>query len=154
MYPMKGACRLRTTNSRDDYLEAILLLSQASKRSDGAIRTPQVARHLNYSLSATYNAVERLEKHGLVRFDKPKLIYLTEEGYDIAIAVHEKHIFFKAALTQLGMDSDAAEHAACEIEHGVDAEVFELLKKRWSEYMGRPCGKLGFCPRERSDGAK
>jgi Mn-dependent DtxR family transcriptional regulator len=109
---------------------------------------------MNHSVSATHDAIDRLERAGWIRFGKPKLIYLTEEGYKLAITIYEKHMFFKAALTWFGMDSETADRAACEIEHGVNDEVFELLKNRWSEYLARPCGKLGFCPRERCDETK
>jgi Mn-dependent DtxR family transcriptional regulator len=139
---------MRGTISRDDYLEAILLLSQESKRPDGAIRTPDIARHLHHSVSATHNAVDRLAKHKLIRLGRPKRIYLTEEGRYIAIKVREKHVFFKTALMRLGMDSESAERAACEIEHGVNDAVFELLKKLWADFSEKPCGELGFCPRE------
>jgi Mn-dependent DtxR family transcriptional regulator len=140
---------LRGTVSREDYLEAIFLLSQKSKKEGGAIRSSTVARYMSYSTTATHMAMKRLDRDNLIRIDKSKLIYLTEEGCKLAVKIVEKHVFFRDALIRLGMDREAAERAACEMEHGINDEVFALLKDIWSSYLDKPCGRLGFCPRER-----
>jgi Mn-dependent DtxR family transcriptional regulator len=142
---------LRGTVSREDYLEAILLLSQKSKKENGGIRAAAVAKHMSYSATSTIKGMQRLEKDNLIRYDESKLILLTDEGYKLASTIREKHVFFREALVRLGMAGEAAERAACEMEHGVNDEVFALLKKLWSEYLDKPCGLLGFCPRERTD---
>jgi Mn-dependent DtxR family transcriptional regulator len=144
----KEGARLRGTVSREDYLEAIFLLSQRSKREDGSIRAAAVAEHMSYSATATHKAMLRLEKDNFIRFGKSKLIYLTDEGYKLAATIYEKHVFFREMLVHLGMDREIAERAACEMEHGVNDEVFALFKKLWSEYLEKPCGRFGFCPRE------
>jgi Mn-dependent DtxR family transcriptional regulator len=151
----EGARRLRDTISREDYLEAIFLLSQKSKRANGGIRAATVAGYMGYSATATHRAMLRLEKDNLIRFDNSKIIYLTEEGYSRAMKIYEKHMFFAWFLMKFGgMDTKEAEDAACEIEHAISDRVFELFKDFHTEYQSRPCGKLGFCPRERPDGTE
>jgi Mn-dependent DtxR family transcriptional regulator len=141
---------LRGTISREDYLEAILFLSEKSKRANGGIRSADVARHMDYSSTATLKGMDRLEKDNLIRRDEKRLIRLTEAGYARAVKIRERHMFFKEILMRLGMSAEAAEEAACEMEHGANDEVFELLKKFYAEALNKPCFKLGFCPRERS----
>jgi Mn-dependent DtxR family transcriptional regulator len=78
------------------------------------------------------------------RLEKDNLIRLTEAGYARAVKIRERHMFFKEILMRLGMSAEAAEEAACEMEHGANDEVFELLKRFYAEALNKPCFKLGF----------
>ena len=94
---------LQTGESREDYLETILIL----KMSRGAVRS--IA--------------------GLITMDKHGWINFTEAGQKLAEQVYERHRLLTEFLVILGVDAQIAEHDACRIEHVISEESFEQIKQ-------------------------
>jgi DtxR family Mn-dependent transcriptional regulator len=114
--------RRKLTSSKEDYLEAILSLIGEK----GFARVRDIADHLGVGRSAVSNALHTLSRHELVVYEPYKLVTLTDKGSRAAQAVQQRHDVLKCFITDvLGMDADAADQAACCIEHNIDPAVLE-----------------------------
>ena len=58
----------------------------------------------------------------------PYTISLTEEGERIAEQTYARHCFFRGLLLSAGVDEEAADREACELEHAISPESFRLLR--------------------------
>ena len=123
--------------SREDYLEAILVLRQAK----GMVRACDVAAHMGYSRASITYAVTELRNKGLVERDQGMFLYLTAAGQEIATRIYARHCFFRERLVALGVAPDTAEKEACELEHAISQDTFERLRaayeKGWVEGAGK-----------------
>ena len=63
--------------SAEDYLEAILIL----KNQKGAVRSIDIAVHMNYSKPSISRAVSLLRENGYILVDKDGYITLTDAGW-------------------------------------------------------------------------
>ena len=115
---------MRTQRSKEDYLEAILMLGNEG----GAVRAVDVAEHLHYSKPSVSRAVSILAAEGMIWLDEDKFIHLTKAGRLLAGKVYEKHLFFKEMLMRAGVDEAAAAENACLIEHAISNEAFDKIK--------------------------
>ena len=114
----------KTSQSQDDYLEAILLtISQK-----GFCRSIDLANRLGYATSSVSIAVGRLEQAGLIRRGASSELLLTQEGRAIAESVYEKHRFFTAWLISIGVSEKTAAEDACRLEHAISDASFRTLK--------------------------
>lgn len=110
--------------SGEDYLEAILMLEQQK----GAVRSIDIARHLDYSKPSISRAVGLLRENGYVTVDEGGLIHLTESGRRVADGIYERHRLLTAWLVRLGVGEGTAATDACKLEHDLSDETFEKLK--------------------------
>ena len=101
--------------SSEDYLEAILILSDDKK----VVRNIDIAKHLEFSKPLK-------EKH-LIEIDGDNYITLTAEGRKIAERTYERHLGITKVLTSLGVDRKTAEKDACRIEHVISEETFNAI---------------------------
>ena len=113
--------------ARDDYLEAILLITQAK----GHCRSIHIAEELEVSKPSVSVAVSKLVEDGLVTLDEDKLIHLTEAGRTLAEETYAKHSYFKNFLMSVGVEEEIAEREACGLEHALSAESFRRIRERW-----------------------
>lgn len=121
---------MNKTESREDYLETILLLM----RKNGGVRSIDIANELNYSKASISRAVGILKESNYISVDRSGQITFTEEGQKRAEAVYDRHITIKSFLKNiLGISAETAEHDACKIEHIISDESFEKIKKMVSE---------------------
>lgn len=121
---------MNKTESREDYLETILLLM----RKNGGVRSIDIANELNYSKASISRAVGILKESNYISVDRSGQITFTEEGQKRAEAVYDRHITIKSFLNNiLGISAETAEHDACKIEHIISDESFEKIKKMVSE---------------------
>lgn len=111
--------------SREDYLEAILLLSH---RSGGTIRSAELARFMEFSKASICRAVAALKAEGLLRMDESCRISLTDRGAAEAEQVYQKHCFFERQLLSAGVDAETASREACLMEHILSNDSFEKLR--------------------------
>lgn len=115
--------------SHEDYLEAIVMLGGSPTNS---IRSVDVATKMGVSKASVNKAVSALkEKHLL---DQPYYgdITLTEEGYEYASSILERHELLRGFLVgQLGIDPEVAEEEACQMEHAISDASFE----KWVAYI-------------------
>ena len=119
----------KVSMSHEDYLEAIVMLGGTP---ENPIRSVDVANKMGVSKASVNKAISVLkEKHLL---DQPYYgdITLTEEGYEYATSVLERHELLRGFLVnQLGIDPEVAEEEACQMEHAISDDSFA----KWVAYI-------------------
>ena len=115
---------LKLHASGEDYLEAILILH----KQKGAVRSVDVARHMDVSKPSVSHAVTTLRDGGFLTMDDGFFLHLTDIGREVAEQIYEKHRFFTDRLIEAGVDPETAERDACRIEHVISEESFQRLK--------------------------
>ena len=113
--------------ARDDYLEAILMITQER----GHCRSINIAETLDVTKPSVSVAVSKLIEAGLIVMDNEKMIHFTPEGKELAELTLAKHNYLKGLLIQAGIDDDVAEKEACAMEHGISEESFEKLRSMY-----------------------
>ena len=93
-----------TTESAQNYLEAILMLSEQKP----VVRSVDVANELGYKKSSISIAMKNLRENNLITVTPEGYIYLTDEGLKIASTIYERHKFFSCWLASLGVDQTTA----------------------------------------------
>ena len=116
---------MRSFESREDYLEAILVL----QNEKGAVRSIDIAAKLGFTKPSVSIAMKNLRENGYVEMDHDGFLSLTEKGRAIAEMIYERHTLISQWLTRLGVDPKVAAEDACRMEHVISAETFEALKK-------------------------
>ena len=114
-----------TRKSAEDYLETMLML----KEERGYIRSVDVANHLGVTKPSVSYATKRLKEEGFITMAPDGLISLTDEGYDIANRIYERHKVLTNLFIRLGVSPETARADACKIEHDISDETFAALKK-------------------------
>lgn len=122
MLPDKKDSRL--TESVEDYLESILVLSTQLPH----VRSVDVASHLGFSKPSVSHAVKVLSEDGLIEVLPNKFLVLTEKGKKIAQSTYNRHVFFTEMLTNIGVDLNVAQEDACRIEHCISEETFRAIQ--------------------------
>lgn len=118
----------KITPSGQDYLEAILKLSQEG----GEVRSVDIARELGFSRASVSRAMASLRNEDYILQEKYGTISLTQKGLTAAKSVGEKHKLLKGFLTKvLKVGEETAEADACRMEHAISMETAEKLY----EYM-------------------
>ena len=116
--------------SGEDYLEAILILKN---KNDGDVLSVDIANHLGFSKPSVSRAMGILERDGYIEFGLGNMIQLTEKGLAKANDVYGRHQLLTKFLVMItGVPEDQAEENACRVEHDIDADVVEGIKK-WVE---------------------
>ena len=103
----------KLTASKQDYLEAILSLSQGG---DGGVRSVDVAAMLGFSRASVSRAISLLKADGFLLQEPYGTITLTEKG------LRE-------------VDEETAEQDACKMEHIVSEETLNRIEQIASEHM-------------------
>lgn len=117
------------TTSREDYLKAILVLSQGENK----VRSIDVANYLGFSKASISRAVSLLSEEGYLYVENHGL-YLTNKGKEIAEMTYDKYYFFSKELINLGVNPKTAHEDACRLEHAISDESFLKLKELFSSY--------------------
>ena len=110
--------------SAENYLEAILALGEK-----GAVRSNDVAQHLEFSKPSVSRAMSLLRENGYVVMDEGGFLSLTELGHQVADRIYERHKLLTKWLIALGVSEETAAADACKIEHDLSDESFEKLKE-------------------------
>lgn len=112
--------------SGETYLETILIL----KEKNGAVRSIDIAKELNYSKPSVSRAIGILKDTGYIMVDDTGHIDLTDEGKDKANEIYERHkLLTKFLMSVAEVSEEVAEEDACRIEHIMSVEVFQGIKK-------------------------
>ena len=90
--------------SSEDYLEAILMLSEEKPY----VRSVDIANELGFKKSSVSIAMKHLREQGHIYVDDTLHIHLTESGLEIANMIYERHKTLTKLLTDLGVDSEIA----------------------------------------------
>ena len=113
--------------SAEDYLEAILRLSQKSRE----VRSVDIASMLGVSKPSVSHAMKLLREDGYIAMDRYGTVTLLEKGAAIAQRIYERHRVIARLLESLGVDSKIALADACKIEHDISDESFAALKNHF-----------------------
>ncbi len=117
---------MNQTESREDYLETILLLM----KRNGSVRSIDIANELNYSKASISRAVGILKANNYINVDNNGQITFTGIGLQRAEDIYEKHTNIKKFLIKtLNVSVETAEADACKIEHILSNETYEKIKE-------------------------
>lgn len=117
---------MQIRESAEDYLEAILRLSQKG----GGVRSVDIATMLSVSKPSVSHAMKLLREDGYIAMDRYGTVTLLDKGAEIANRVYERHTILTKMLEGLGVPSDIAKTDACKMEHDISEESFERIKER------------------------
>ena len=120
---------MAATESAENYLEAILVLSQEKP----VVRSVDVSNHTGYRKSSISIAMKNLKSDGYITISPEGYIYLTDSGMKIASMIYERHQVLSSCLIRLGVDEKTAVDDACRIEHDISPESFSAIKRFISE---------------------
>jgi DtxR family Mn-dependent transcriptional regulator len=104
-------------------------------REKGQSSSTDVAKQMGVSLPSVSEAVKRLVELGLARRESRFEIGLTRAGERIATQLEERHRVLKRFMVEvMAMDKKKADEVACRVEHCIDKEFAERLK-RLAEFL-------------------
>ncbi len=117
---------MRPTESREDYLETILLL----RREKGYVRSIDVAERLGVTKPSVSRAIGLLKDARLLEMDpRDGALTLTEAGRALAEQVYERHETLTRMLVAMGVSAETADRDACRIEHVISEESMECVRR-------------------------
>lgn len=118
--------------SAEDYLEAILILSERN----GSVRSIDIANYLGYSKPSVSIAMKKLRENGYVSVDEHGHLSLEPSGMEVANHIYERHRVLSRMLQSIGVSEDVAMADACKIEHDLSDETFDRIKEHMVRYEG------------------
>lgn len=120
------------TRSREDYLRVIYELSKLGE----AVRTSDVAEKLGVTRASVSRMMTELKSCGLIDKEKYGCIALTEEGYELAVQIKNKHDLIVSFLVDvLGVNKITAEKDACKMEHAISQETAERINNQINKLL-------------------
>lgn len=129
--------RESTSVSQEDYLKAIWEIVQEEQIPISA----RLAEDLGVTPPAVTAALKRMTRGGFLRLERSGRIALTLKGRKIAEHLVLRHRLAEKLLTDvIGLEWSRAHEEAERLEHGVSAEVAELLLKRFGRESRCPHG--------------
>ena len=120
---------MQIRESAEDYLEAILRLSQKG----GGVRSVDIATMLSVSKPSVSHAMKLLREDGYIAMDRYGTVTLLDKGAEIANRIYERHTVLTTMLESLGVPSEIARADACKLEHDISDESFARIKERLIE---------------------
>lgn len=119
----------KMSKSHEDYLEAIVMLGGTTEVS---VRSVDIAKQMGVSKASVNKAVTALKEKKLAEQPYYGDVTLTQEGYDYATSVYDRHQLLFAFLSkELGIPEEVAEEEACLMEHAISDDSFE----KWRAYI-------------------
>lgn len=118
---------LELTENVEMYLKYIYLLSQ---QTHAAAKTGEISKHLKVAPSSVTEMLERLEKDGLVKYQKYQGATLAKRGRDVAVKILRRHCTMEYFLVQaLSVPEGRYHDEACEMEHVLSDDTTRRLQK-------------------------
>ena len=117
--------------SGEMYLESIYVLC----KTNSAVRSIDVAEHMNYSKPSVCRAVGLLKADGYINVDKDGYITLTELGKNVAENIFERHTVLTKIFISLGVDNETASEDACRMEHVISDKSFNAMKNHFENHF-------------------
>ncbi len=115
---------MQVYESREDYLETILVLSKRNK----VVRSIDIAVEMGYSKPSVSRAVGILKDAGYIVVDSKGFITFTEKGKEKAEKIYDRHINIAKYLTEvLGVTESVALEDACRMEHVLSEEAYQKM---------------------------
>lgn len=123
----------KTYESREDYLERILMLQESGIKEVHAV---DIANSLGFSKPSVSIALKKLENDGYVALGPKQQLYLTPSGLEIASKIYERHKILTDMFVMLGVNEEVAKEDACSIEHDLSDETFDAIKRHYQRAKG------------------
>ncbi len=117
---------MKVLESGENYLETILVLN---KQNNNETRAIDLTNKLGFSKPTVSVMLKHLRENGYVNVSDKGYISLTEQGFEIANKIYERHIVISEALIKIGVSHETAFKDACKIEHDISDETFQKLKE-------------------------
>lgn len=112
--------KIMTTGNREDYLIAILRLTEGG----GVAKTTELASFMGVSPASVSEMVKNLAKDGLVEYAKYRGVKLTEDGLREARLTRKRHHVVERFLRDvLGYEHQEAHEEASVVEHSISDET-------------------------------
>ena len=108
----------------EDYVELIADLIEQKVEA----RVVDLAGCLGVTNATVNNAIQRLQRDGLVTSKPYRSIFLTEQGQELAKAARERHRVVRDFLIALGVDAQTADTDAEGIEHHVSDATLRVFR--------------------------
>jgi len=129
--------REKTSVSQEDYLKAIWEIVQEEQVPISA----RLAEDLGVTPPAVTAALKRMTRSGYLRVLRDGRIEMSAKGRQIAQHLVLRHRLAEKLLTDvIGLDWSRAHDEAERLEHGMSAEVVDLLMKRYGRDSRCPHG--------------
>jgi DtxR family Mn-dependent transcriptional regulator len=109
----------------EDYLRGILNVIEKK----GYARIRDIAYEVNVSPPSAIEMMKKLDKKGLVVYEKYGGVVFTPEGREIATAMRDRHETFKRFLEIIFVPEDIAVKDAHILEHQLDPRTIIQFKK-------------------------
>jgi DtxR family Mn-dependent transcriptional regulator len=117
---------IHLTITMENYLETVYELSL----ENGSVRLSDVAQRMQVSKASANNAMNVLAEKQLVVSEKYREIRLTQNGYQLAHILLEKHNILQQLLSDvIGEDPELADADACAIEHVISPEAIQKINE-------------------------
>lgn len=114
------------TESYQEYLEIILriLNAKGKENQEDYISNIEIAQALNIKPPSVTEFLAKLQKEGLIEWEKRKGVKFTEKGYELATRVLDMHhLLEKFFSVVLELDDANLKHrVACDLEHDLIEE--------------------------------
>ena len=123
--PFRRTREAHQSEVAEDYVELIAELGG----DGGGARGVDIARRLGVTQATVASTVARLQRAGLVVSEPYRLIFLTEEGHELAKRCRRRHEVVFAFLRSIGVSEEAARRDAEGIEHHVGEETLAALER-------------------------
>ena len=120
----------RADESLEDYLETILIL----QKSNGHVRSIDIANELNFTKPSVSVAMKNLREKGYITMANTGYITLTDIGRQRAENVLERHTVLSDWLISIGVSKETALTDACRVEHDLSEESFQAIKKNYEAF--------------------
>jgi len=116
------------SQSIENYLKAIFSITEASSQKEAS--TSAIAEILSTKSSSVTDMLQKLDRKGLVSYQKYKGASLTKEGREISIHIIRKHRLWEVFLVEkLGFKWDQIHDIAEQMEHIQSHDLTDRLDK-------------------------
>lgn len=124
---------MKIQESAEDYLEAILYLSQQNEY----VRSIDVVHHLGFSKPSVSVYLKNLRVNGYISIDTNGHITLLDKGMEIAEKIYERHNLLANIFMSLGVDREVALEDACRVEHDLSDETYNCIKNHYMQKVNK-----------------
>lgn len=119
------------TQSKEDYLKALLELSSRNKD----VHSSDIAQRLGITRASVSKAMKLLKIDGYIFKEEYGTISLTRKGHEIASLIKKRYKLLKVYLVDvLGIQEIIAENDACQMEHVISDETLIKIEKHLQDF--------------------
>jgi len=123
LWLIDAACRLRPSQSAEDYLERIHELIEEK----GYARVVDIASSLRVKQASVTSMVQKLGELGYLNYEKYRGLVLTKKGREVACSIQKRHETLSRFFSLLGLDDDTQKQDIEGIEHHLSPATVEVL---------------------------